>query len=204
MVDLTRRSVLALPFLLAACGGDDEPGRQTRRDFPPLRYDYLPPLRLNVRRIDMVDGFVPHSGDDEISGSLPVGPGETLFAMGRDRLKPVGANGQGVFKIQTASITRRRDALNGVLAVRLDVGTDDGGATGYAEARVTASRNGSISDQRAAAYDMLKSMMDDMNVELEFQIRRQLRSWLLETPPEPRSVEPAGILPPPPPPPPKP
>jgi hypothetical protein len=204
MADLTRRSALVLPFLLAACGGDDEPGRQKGRDFPPLRYGYLPPLRLNVRRIDMADGFVPPSGDDEIGGASPASPGETLFAMARDRLKPVGANGQGVFQLQTASITRRRDALNGVLAVRLDVRNDDGGETGYAEARVTASRNGSIGDRRAAAYDILKSMMDDMNVELEFQIRRQLRSWLLDTPPEPKAAEPVEKLPLPPPPPPKP
>ena len=42
---LTRRSSLLLPWLVAACGGGEA------RDFPPLHYNYLTPLRLNVATI---------------------------------------------------------------------------------------------------------------------------------------------------------
>ena len=44
---LTRRSSLLLPWLVAACGGGEE------RDFPPLHYNYLTPLRLNVATIQI-------------------------------------------------------------------------------------------------------------------------------------------------------
>src|ERR1700722_11395027 len=91
---LTRRAALLLPLLLAACGGDDEsPAPVLRRDFPPLRYGYLPPIKLNVQRLEMTEGFVPPVGGDEIIGSSPIDPADTLFAMARDRLKPVAQSG---------------------------------------------------------------------------------------------------------------
>jgi hypothetical protein len=203
--DLVRRVVLFLPWLLAACGDDDEPPQpRVRRDFPPLRYGYLPPISLNVQRVEMAEGFVPPSGDDEVSDASPVSFSDTLYAMARDRLKPVATIGTATFKILTASVTRHRDTLNGVLAVRLDVSDADGGNSGFAEARVNANHSGSVSDLRAAVYDILKSMMDDMNVELEYQLRNKLRAWVIDTAPTP-APPPASApdLPPPPPAPPR-
>ncbi len=42
LTKLPRRAALLLPWAVAACGGD-----APARAMPPLRYDYLPPLRLN-------------------------------------------------------------------------------------------------------------------------------------------------------------
>ena len=50
---LTRRASLLLPFVLAACG------HKERADFPPLRYNYLPPIRLNVAAITVEERFYP-------------------------------------------------------------------------------------------------------------------------------------------------
>ena len=40
-------------------------------------------------------------------------------------------------------------------------------------------------------YELTREMMDDMNVEFEFQVRRALKDWLQEadTVPEPAPVE---------------
>ena len=90
---LNRRAALLLPLLLASCGDDDDPTPTARRDFPPLRYGYLPPIKLNVQRLEMAEGFVPPSGDEEMIGFSPVDPVDTLNAMARDRLKPVAQSG---------------------------------------------------------------------------------------------------------------
>ena len=194
----SRRAALSLPLILVACGDDDEaPAPVARRDFPPLRYGYLPPINLNVQRVETADGFVPGSGDNELIGASPVEPVETLFAMARDRLKPVAASGTATFRVLNASIVRHRDQLDGELAVRVDVRNDDGSNTGFAEAHVTAKHTGSVADQRAVLYDMMKSMMENMNVELEYQLRNKLRPWVVDTPPD---STPAAAPPPVPPP----
>ena len=184
---LPRRFALFLPLCLVSCGDDDAPPPVVRRDFPPLRYGYLPPINMNLQRVEMAEGFIPATGDDEVSGASPVSLADTLFAMARDRLRPVATTGTATFRILTASIARRRDTLNGVLAVRVDVVDADGGSSGFAIARVTATHTGSISDLRAAVYDMVKSMMDDMNVELEYQLRNKLRAWIVEPASKPAS-----------------
>jgi hypothetical protein len=195
-VRFTRRATLLLPWMLAACGDDEEaPAPVVRHDFPPLRYGYLPPINLNVQRVETTDGFVPMAGPDELIGASPVEPVETLFAMARDRLKPVATGGTATFRVVNASIVRHRDELNGELAVRVDVRNDDNTSTGFAEARVTARHTGPVTDQRAVLYDMMKSMMENMNVELEYQLRNKLKAWVVDTPVE--TPAPATPAPPP-------
>jgi len=197
---MNRRFVLLLPLLIACCGDNERPV-PARAHFPPLRYSYLPPINLNVQRVEMDEGFFPSTASGEIVAQSPVDPVDTLFAMARDRLKPMATSGTARFGIRTVSIVRRGNAISGELAVRLDVRDAEGTNSGYAEARATAEHTGPVPDQRSVIYDMMKSMMDQMNVELEFQIRNKLRSWVAEppaaTPPARQPVEPN--LPPPPP-----
>jgi hypothetical protein len=192
---LSRRHALLLPLLLAACGGDEEVSPpQAGGDFPPLRYGYLPPIRLNVQRMDTARGFAAPTGEDEMIGLSPVDPIETLYAMARDRLQPVAQSGTATFRVITASITQHHDTLNGVLAVRLDL--RDGDNSGYVVARVTANHSGRITSQRAAVYDLLKSLMSEMNVELEYQIRNKLKAWVVNAQAEPAAPPRAQPAPP--------
>ncbi|MGA3001067.1 MAG: hypothetical protein ABSE20_05020 [Acetobacteraceae bacterium] len=192
---LTRRAVLLMPLLLAACGGEEEaPAPEAGGDFPPLRYGYLPPIKLNVQRIETAKRFVPPIDEDEMIGFSPVDPIDTLYAMARDRLQPVAQSGTATFRVLTASITRHHDTLNGVLAVRLDV--RDGDNTGFVVARVTAHHSGEITSQRAAVYDLLKTMMFQMNVELEYQLRNKLKAWVVNAQAEPGPAPQAQPAPP--------
>ena len=65
------------------------------------------------------------------------------------------------------------------MAVELDVYTSDNRRAGFATAEVTQRRSGEIKDLQGTLYDLTKTMMDRMNVELEFQARRSLRDWIL-------------------------
>ena len=169
--------ILVVPLAVAGCGGDEPPPAS----FAPLHWEYLRPLRLNVGSIDVQD----HStlaGDSDVSSQAPVPPAQALVQMAHDRLFAAGLTGQAIFVIDQASIVRGSDnTLNGQLAVHIDVLTADGARAGYAEARV-ARQHAPQSDEedlRTVLYGMTKQMMDDMNVELEFQIRRSMSGWLM-------------------------
>lgn len=178
---LPRRTALLLPWVVAACGGD-----APARAMPPLRYDYLPPLRLNVATVDV--GNAPPPSPVEAQSPAPLGA--TLRQMALNRLAAGGISGRAVFTIDAAGVDRSSDHLDASMAARLEIFTDDGARAGFAEARVTRSSitGGNL---REALYDLTRLMMDDMNVELEFQIRRSLRNWLQDptAAPPPAPVE---------------
>ena len=182
---LARRSLLLMPLMAAGCGGGGD-ALPTRDGFPPLSYGYLTTLRLNVATIDEAPLPPPGSTAD----INPAPPGQALIRMAQDRLAAGGTLGRAVFTVDEASITRRSGGLDGVMAVHLDVLTSEGSRAGFAEARVSRRASG-ISDLRAALYDVTVQMMQDMNVEFEFQVRQSLRDWLQEatTAPPPPAVE---------------
>jgi len=97
---LSRRFVLLLPLALATCGEDEEPV------FEPLRYNYLPPIQLNVASIDVQQRFIPSGIDPDVSGRDPAPPVDALKAMGNDRLQAFGTANKAVFAILDASLTR--------------------------------------------------------------------------------------------------
>jgi len=170
---LTRRSSLLLPWLLAACGD------RSQRTYTPLRYDYLTPLQLNVSSLRIEQRFVPSGVPPDVSQLSPVPPLQALRTMAEDRRKPLGAADVAVFVIRDASLVRRRDTLSGSFAVELDIYNAPGQRAAYAQASVNSSFSGDLDDLRSRLYDMTRDMMDRMNVELEFQVRRSLGRWIL-------------------------
>ena len=186
---LSRRLVLLAPLGLAACGDDGPP-----RVYGPIRYDYLTPLQLNVASVDMAD-LPPPGGLDELS-PVPIGP--AVRQMLQDRLSAAGSSGRAVVTVEDARVARSSGGLDGAVAVRLDIVAADGKPAGFAEARVARRLDGVGRNLRPAIYDMTKQMLDDMNVEFEFQIRRSLRDYLqtTTTAPTPAPVEKQDLAPP--------
>jgi hypothetical protein len=169
---ITRRFVLLLPLALAACGEEPEPV------YEPLRYNYLPPLQLNVAGIEVEQRFIPAGILPDVSNQDPVPPIDALAAMGHDRLQAFGTANKAVFAIMDATMTRENDTVIGSFAVSLTILDDSGAQTGFAEARVQSTHTGRIEALRPVLYDMTTRMMSDMNVEFEYQIRRNLKAWL--------------------------
>lgn len=170
---ITRRMSLLLPFVLAACGGEEP------RSFPTLRYQYLPPIGLNVANIRVEQHFIPSGVPPDVTNLDPARPSDALGAMAEDRLKALGSTGTAVFVIQDASLVKQGDVITGTMDVLLNIyPAPDGPRVAFAEARVTRQRRGSVDDLPSTLYDMTKAMMDAMNVEFEYQVRRRLRDWL--------------------------
>ncbi len=162
------------PVLLAGCGGERRP-----RTYPPLHYDYLVPLRLNVSTLQIEQRFVPSGAPPDVSQYDPVPPVLALRTMAQDRLQAVGTADLAVFVIQDASLTRRGDTIAGNFAVQLDVYNTPTNRAAYAQASVSSTYTGDLDDLSGRLYDMTKDMMDRMNVEFEYQARRALSNWLV-------------------------
>lgn len=194
-----RRVALLLPSLAAACG-PEPPAPEARTTFPPPRYGHLTPIRLNVAEVVVDDRSVPAPGG--LDARSPVRPADALRAMAGDRLLPGGASGRAVFVVEEAAIVGAQSGLNGTMAVRLEVQAADGRGVGFAAARVNRNRVGAERGEslRAVLYDMTARMMDDMNVEFEYQVRRALRASVQDTAtaPAPAPVEQQDLSAPPP------
>jgi hypothetical protein len=197
------RFCLAALLLLPLSGcGDDEPPPVT--NFAQLEYGYLTKLRLNVGSVDVINQAAPLS-DADIAAQSPTPPAQALAQMAHDRLFPAGLTGRATFVIDQASIVREPNGtLDGQLGVHLEITTAGGTRAGYAEARVSRQHTpgSEEEDLRSVLYDMTKQMMADMNVELEYQIKRSLSDWLVTGSAVPAAVtasplQPAQPLPPP-------
>lgn len=170
---MTRRASLLLPWLLAGCGG------RTPRTYPPLRYSYLTPLRINVSTLQIEQRFVPSGVPPDVSQADPAPPLQALRAMAEDRIQTLGNADLAVFVIEDASLTRQKDTVVGNFAVQLDIYNTPTTRAAYARASVSSTYTGDLDDLPSRLYDMTKDMMDRMNVEFEYQVRRSLGSWLL-------------------------
>ena len=166
---------LLLPVIVAACSSEEEFSA-----FQPLRYDYLPPIGLNVAAIEIRQQFVPSGARPDVTAQDPVPPMSALRAMAQDRLKAFGTSGRAVFAILDASLTQRSDTIDGSMLVSLTIVGEDGSSLGMARAQVNRRQSGSSGGLRRTLYEFTKTMMDDMNVEFEYQVRRNLKAFLLD------------------------
>jgi hypothetical protein len=187
-----RALLIALPGLLAACatgGGETEP-------LPPLvsGYRHLTPLRLNIAELEIVP---PAPGAVRVDEPAPLRPDLEMRRMAEERLVPVGTAGRARFITQAAEFRRETtggsgglfggspgERLTARLEARLEIASPAGQGAGFVEAQARRQRTlpGGTSDaaRRRAAEDTMRQAMEELNVELEFQIRRALRDWLVE------------------------
>ncbi len=175
---LPRRTLLALTLSLAGCGGGPAPA-----SFALLRYNYLPVLKLKVAAISIQDQWQPGGDAEHVESLSPETPEAALRQMAEDRLGAYGTSGKAVFVIEDASLVENGSDLEGSFAVRLDVYSADDTRAGFAEARVTQTGpapSGEGPALRQALYDLTRHMMDSMNVEFEYQLRRSLSDWLVQ------------------------
>ena len=173
---IARRTALLLPLALAACADSD-----ASAVFSQPSYSYLTKLRLNVATIE-VDDRTPPVPTNAVEALAPLRPADALKQMARDRLLVGGSVGRAVFVIDAASLSRVSGNIEGRMAVHLDIYNGGETRVAFAEAQVARRRvSTDDGDQREVLYAFVSEMMDDMNVEFEFQVRRSLKEYLQET-----------------------
>lgn len=189
-VTLFRAVLLAAAVALAGCarGGGGE--RVSTLRFEPLRYDFLTPIPLRVASVEVDQRFVPAPSEAGGSPLDPIQPVAAMRQMAQDRLRALGTTGRAVLAINDASLLRRGRAYEGSFAVELDIYTSANERAAFAEARVSGRRTiGSDETAQAARSALIRQLMDQLNVELEYQVRRSLRDWLVtESAPPPAPV----------------
>ncbi len=179
----TRRLALLLPLLLPACAGRDPeiavPGG-------PIGFGFLLPLRLNVAEVVVQPAeALPAPGD--FGTTLAVPPAQAMRQMAEERLFAVGSTGQAVFGVTQAAVLRDNAGVVCVLGCRLDIVGAEGGRQGFIEAsaraNMTLPSGVAPATRQRAGEAVLRQALDRLNVEFEFQAKRNLRAWLVETTP---------------------
>jgi hypothetical protein len=168
-------------------------------EYPPLRYEYLPPIRLNVASLETDRRWQPTGDPADVSALAPEPPVDALRTMATDRIQTVGTAGRAVFVIVNASIREIGGEYAGDFAVELDIYASGTAPVAHMNATVTrkvgpAAEEGA--EQRQQLFDLTQKMLSDMNVEFEYQLRRNLRAWLARGATE-APVEQQNLAPPP-------
>jgi hypothetical protein len=171
----------ALAALLAGCSSSPPPPPPPV--FAPLSYNYLPPIVLTVSNIAFQNSYVPDPAAAALISQDPAPPAATVMAMAQHRLVANGTPGTGTFTLETAAIEPVGDNYVGNISVRLDVVSADGRKTGYTEASVAVTQSAPDPDAgpdqvQAVLYSMTKQLMDQLNVQLQYQIQRNMGSWV--------------------------
>ncbi len=200
MVFVNQKLVVLFLFFLSISVGCSTPVQQST--FPNISFAHLPPIGLNVARIEVENRYVMPASKPHIEYKLPISLAATASNWGRDRLKAVGKSGvvrviirqasfievpleqyPGIKGVFTRDQSQRYDAVIDILIELRD-------ATG--KVRVTAesvgSRSRSVSEDVSLAktekiwFQMIEELMFDLNKSLERQINRHMREWLKTKP----------------------
>lgn len=172
--------LLVSPMIgLTACS-HDEP-----KTFAPLTYDYLTPIFFNVSQMDVQNLAENQKYPRDVTNLSPVLPAVALQNMANTRFQARGSSGKAVFTINRASLQEQgHNGIYGQMDATLDIYNNNNKKVGSVQASINHtydidSSKGAASS-KANLYEATQKLMQDMNVELEFQIRKHLGNWIVD------------------------
>jgi len=187
------RTILGMVLLataLAAC--KTPPDRQT---FPDITFQHLQPFRLDVARVEIVDGYQPDPGND-IGDEFPEVPAAVARQWAEDRLLAVGQQGQAIYTITLAKATRtplkrsqgmaamthkdQSDRYDLAITVNLELhsGGKQGAVTAQAVRSQTVREDMTLNQREGVLFNLLDITMKDVNAQMEKLIPQYLGGFL--------------------------
>jgi len=137
-----------------------------------------------VANVNVQNIYVPDPDDATLIGQDPEAPANALMDLLNRRLVAGGAGGEANVTIEAASLDESGGNLTGTMTVRVDVASADGKTTASTEASVSSTEaapdpNASQEDVRAALFGITKSLVEELNDRLQYQVQHDLAKWLI-------------------------
>lgn len=179
-----------LALALASC--NTPPKRQS---FPEITFQHLQPFRLDVARVQIVDGYRPDPGAD-IGNQFPEAPAAVARQWAEDRLSAVGQQGEAIYTITLAKATqtplKRSQGMSAVthkdqsdrydlaITVNLEVraGGKQGAVTGQAARSQTVREDMTLNQREGVLFNLLDVTMKDVNAQMEKLIPQYLSGFV--------------------------
>ena len=195
-IGLRLPAALLIAGLLAAC--DTPPSREP---FAKLTYAYLPPFRLAVGRIEVVESYRPINTPPHVELEFPVSPTQTAAQWGHDRLQAAGGADRAFYTVLRGDALETRlpasesggllgsfdtpppaERYDLTIAVRLQIVEPGGRIAASVDAKatrsVTLAANATLNDRERAGFSLTEATMKDLNAALEKSIPQYLKGYL--------------------------
>jgi len=195
-IGLRLPAALLIAGLLAAC--DTPPSREP---FAKLTYAYLPPFRLAVGRIEVVESYRPINTPPHVELEFPVSPTQTAAQWGHDRLQAAGGADRAVYTVLRGDALETRlpasesggllgsfdtpppaERYDLTIAVRLQIVEPGGRVAATVDGTVSRSRtvgdDATLNDRERGWFEMTERAMKDLNDQLEKSIPVYLHNYL--------------------------
>ncbi|MGH3265664.1 MAG: hypothetical protein ACRDNS_27145 [Trebonia sp.] len=178
--------------------------------FPEITFGQLPPIDLNVGRIEVVQQYHPPGKKPHVEHLFPVVPALAAERWARDRLKAVGTDGVARVVVVYAGVVevplKRTTGIEGMFtvdqserydgAIEIKIQIVNGQGQELDSVSTRAARSHSVPEditllgREKAWYQMTVAMMNDINTALEQQIKQNFSQWVVQ------GAAPGGVTPP--------
>jgi hypothetical protein len=182
-------------FALSACATPPPPVRNLDR----ISYSERPPIRLDVREIEIQRAYQPPNAAPNVDHLFPVPPAAGAQLWAADRLKAAGASRRARFIVREAPVIEiplaRSSGLTGSftidqseryearLVAELQILAEDDRIEASVMVEVTHHRtvpeNLTLNQRVEVWHQMTRSLLDEMDRQLDANIKEALYAYLL-------------------------
>ncbi len=167
-------------------------------EYPEITFNHLPRLNLDVARIDVVRAYRSPSAKPNVEHLFPVEPAAAAERWARQRLKAVGVTGSVRATVVSAAVvevplkrttglrgaftTDQSERYEGAIEMKIELsirgGTERASVSARSELSRTVPENITINDREKLWFEMTEEMINQLNVLLEREIRKNFKAYL--------------------------